>query len=257
MAIPLDLHHPGFTHTSRTSGGAPGAVTQLGARDRAYFSRRHQGLVGVIHLRRPAKTFGGRQHRGQRHFGLDPGVVVLAADFQRAFILEFEASYGRQERQAQKLRQLRPHLSRIGVYRILAGQNDVERSFSLEQRGQRPRCGKGVRAGKRRVRNQDAVVRAGGHAPANHVLRRRRPQRDDGALSAGLLRQFDALGEGALAIRVHGELDTIAFQSAIRPERHGFKLGYLLDECCDAQGLHDHFLTSGVDETWAASFRFS
>ena len=256
-AVPLDLHDPGFTHPGRTSVSAPGAVTQIHARDRAYFLRRHEGLFGVIHLRRPAETFGCRQHGRQRHLGLDPRVVVLAADVQRAVLPEFQASYRRNERQTQQLSQFRPHLSRIGVYRILADQDDVERPFSLKNPGQRLRGGKGVRTGECGIGNQDAIVRTGGHPPANYVLRRRRSQGDYGALSGGRLRQFDALAEGALAIRVHGQFDAIALQSAIRPERHGFKLRYLLYECCDAQGLHDHFLTSGVVETCAASFRFS
>ena len=182
---------------------------------------------------------------------------MLAPDVQGVVLAEFEASYGRGERQSQQLRQLRPHLARIGVYRVLADQDEVERPFNLQHLGQCPRCGEGVGAGKRRIRHQDAPVCTCCHAPANHVLCRRRPQRYDGALSPCRLCQFDALGEGALAIGVHGKFDAIALQAAIRAERHGFELGYLLDERCHAQGLHGHFLTSGVVQTCAASFRFS
>ena len=236
--VALDVQHPGLTHAGGAAVLPPRAVAEVRAGDGADPVRGHRGLGLGVHPDRRAQALRGGNHRGQRHDGLHPRIVMLATQAQRSAV-HLETPHRGGKRVIEEFRQFGSHLAGICVDRVLADEHQVERPVTPQHRSQRPRRGKSVGAGENAVRDEDAVVCAGRHAPAHHVLRRGRPQRDHGAASTRLPRQLDALAEGALAVRVHRKLDSIPLEPSVRPQFHGLEPRDLLDERCDAKGLHD------------------
>jgi hypothetical protein len=149
--------------------------------------------------------------------------------------VELERPDPGEEGQAQHGRHLRWDLSGVGIDRVAAEQDEIERALVLEGGGERPGGGPGVAAGEGEVGDVDALIGAEGDRLAQHVLRRGGSERDDREGSPGGPGQLVALGDSAAAVVVHVELEALALEATVGPEGHGLDLGDLLDERGDAQ----------------------
>ena len=76
--------------------------------------RRHCRATGQVDLGRLAQPLRARQHGGQRHFGLHPAVIVLAAGIDTR-ALDREVADTGQERQVEQLGQLGTDLAGVGI----------------------------------------------------------------------------------------------------------------------------------------------
>ena len=143
------------------------------------------------------------------------------------------------EGEVEDLGRLGSDLAGVGVHRVATDQHEIEGPLSLERGGQRPGGGQRVRAGERRVRDEDAVVGSPGDGLPQHVLGAGRTEREHRAGAPGLLSQLDALADRSAAVGVHLELQPIPDQPAVGPQLHGLEGGYLLHQGGDAHGRND------------------
>ena len=224
-----DLQYLGFSHPGRAAGLPPRPLAEVSGREGLQAIRGDRGTRLGRNLGRVAQALGRREHRGQRHFAFHPFVVVLATEPQPRAV-HFQTAYRGGERIAQQFGQFGADLSRVRIDRVLPDQNQVERPFSSDRGRQRPGRRQRVGTGEGRVRDHDAVVRAPSDSPADDVLCRGRPQRDDRAASVREPRQLHALADRALAVGVERQDQPFALQPAVRAELHLLELGDLFDQ---------------------------
>ena len=235
VARPRHRHDLDGADGGRRRGLAPRSCSEVGRGEATDALGRHRGAPRRIDLARVDQPFRARQDRGELDFGLEPAVVVLAARVhERAF--DREVANAAEEREIAQLRELGSDLAGIGVDRIATGQDEVERARVGEHGRERLRGGEGVGAGEGRVGDEhtvdlDRALDAPRDGLAQRVLRRRRPEGDDGDLRTGPgLRELDRLTHRAPAVRVELELDAVALEPPVRAEVHLLEPRHLLHQ---------------------------
>ena len=174
----LDVEHPHFADI--------GAAAVLTPRTRAEVGGGHGrdpvggdgGASFGIDLGRFGQAFRGRHDGRKLHHPFALAVVLLAQDLELA-LAEIEALHARDEGQVEQFRHLGADLAGVGVDRVAAGEDEVERSFALEYRRQRSGGCQRVRPGELRVGDEHARVGSPGDRLAQRVLGCGRPERDD------------------------------------------------------------------------------
>ena len=125
---------------------------------------------------------------------------------------------------------LRPDLTGVTVERVAADQNEIEPTLPLQCSRQGPGGGQGVRSAERRIAQMHPPVRPPGDGLTEHVVRRRRPEREDGAGAAALPGPLHPLGDGTPAVGVHFELDPLPDEPSVVTQRHRLPHRDLLDQ---------------------------
>ena len=232
---PVVVHHPRLADPGGTPRLAPGTFAQRRSRHQPDAVGRDLGPLGRRDLGGFAQSLGHRQEGGKRDLHFLPSVIVLEGQGQD---LTFDAHFtdARGKGQSGQLRDLGPDLAGVPIERVATDQDEVEPTLALEGRGQGARRGQGVRAAERRIAQVDAPVRPPGDRFTQDVLRRRRTQREDGARPTALPGPFDPLGDGPPAVGVHFELDPVADEPPVLPQRHRLPHRNLLHKGGDPQG---------------------
>ena len=163
---------------------------------------------------------------------LGPVVVLELETQERTRVVHLAYTAG--EWKAEELGQLGADLTGLPVDRVAPDQDEVEGPSSPERRRQCARCGEGVRAGKRRVAQVQAALRAPGNPLAQYVLRARRPEGDDGARAPGVAGEDHPLGHRTATVGVHLDGHAVADEPPFLEEER-FGHWHLFDQRRDAE----------------------
>jgi hypothetical protein len=235
----IDGHDLDGPHPRRRCVLPPRTRAELGGCHGPDHRRRHCGAPRWVDLRGVGEAFGRRQDRGQPHLGLQPAVVEFATRVDTVAVDREMADAG-EEGQVEQFGELGTNLTGVGVDRVAAREQKVERPLTAERGGERLRGRKRVGARERGVgdvhaRDVDVALASPRNRFAQRVVRGGRPEREHGNTRAGALRrELARFGDRAAAVRVHLELDPVAAQSAVFVELHLVELRDLLDEDRDA-----------------------
>ena len=140
----------------------------------------------------------------------------------------------------EQLGQLGPDLAGVGVERVAAHEDQVERPFAIDRGLERGGGCERVAAGERRVGDEHAVdLDVAFEAPrdrlAQRVFGRRRAERDHRDRRARTLGgELAGLAHRSPAVRVELELDAVAHEPTVGSELHLLEARDLLDQSGDA-----------------------
>ena len=133
--------------------------------------RRDGGTLVGRGLRRLAQSFGGRHHGGKAAAHLLEAHVRLAPNRQpTSGRIEFDLARPSDKGETEQFGKFGADLPGVGIDRVEAAQDEVERAVTMDRDRQCASCRERVAAGERRIAHVHAAGRAAGDHLAHGVL---------------------------------------------------------------------------------------